>query len=245
MNINLFIRRKPPQNKEQNLYVLLHDFECDDGSHPPYLPRVFGTKKGLPETEKCLINGFESMNENWQKFWFELLMRFDNNTLSEKTLKNRWATLTHGAKAFTNKHGSNTHKDYINGLNMDQEDMAQENVTTCGNVVLAAGEPVSKVKQMYLPVHCIDRNFPPPPIDQVINKPWLVHRATVCLPFLVDSTPQPNAPNGRFIVNPFPDLDGRDVPVPFITKGGINYIDMRRLRRLNPGEPIPIPYVMK
>jgi hypothetical protein len=243
MNIHLFIRRGPPQPVEQNLFVLLHDFECDDGNFQPYLPRVYGAKKGLPETEKCLNSNFESMNETWQKFWFELFKRFDNHTLPEETLRKRWANLTHGNKAFTNMHGSNTHRDYINGQNMEAEEMGQENVTTCGNVVLAAGEPVKMVGKMFLPVRCIDRQLPPPPIDQVINQPWFVHRATVCLPFPVDSTPQPNAPNGRFCVNPFPDLDGRDVPVPFITKGGTNYIDMRRLRKLNPGEVIPSPYV--
>jgi hypothetical protein len=243
MNIHVFIRRDPPPHVEHNLYVLLHDFECDDGNHPPYLPRVYGTKKGLPETEKCLNSNFERMNETWQRFWFELFKRFDNNVLPEERLKKRWANLTHGSKAFTNMHGSNTHRDYINGQNMEAEEMGQENVTTCGNVVLAAGEPVKKVSKMFLPVQCIDRNLPPPPIDQVISQPWFVHRATVCLPFLVDSTPQPNAPNGKFRVNPFPDLDGRDVPVPFISKGGMNYIDMRRLRKLNPGDAIPSPYV--
>jgi len=243
MNIHVFIQRGPPQPLPQNLYVLLHDFECDDGNHPPYLPRVFGRTKGLPETEKCLNNTFEAMTEPWQIFWFELFKRFDNHTLPEATLKKRWANLTHGNKAFTNMHGSNTRRDYINGENMEAPDMAQENVTTCGNVVLAAGEPVKRMGHIFLPVYCIDRKQPPPPIDQVINQPWLIHRATVCLPFPVDSTPLPNAPNGTFRVNSFPDLDGRDVPVPFISKGGKNYVDMRRLRKLNPGEAIPSPYV--
>jgi hypothetical protein len=199
--------------------------------------------KGYPETEKCLNSAYERMTEPWQRFWFELLKRFDNNTLSEAALKNRWAGLTNDGKAFTNQHGSSTHRDYINQANMDAEDMGQENVTTCGNVVLAAGEPVQKMGQIYLPVKCIDRYSPPPPVDDVMDKPWFIHRATVCLPYKVDPKPTPTAPNGTFRVNPFPDLDGRDVPVPFISRGGINYIDMRRLRKLNSGEPIPSPYV--
>jgi hypothetical protein len=169
MNIHVFIRRDPPPHVEHNLYVLLHDFECDDGNHPPYLPRVYGTKKGLPETEKCLNSNFERMNETWQRFWFELFKRFDNNVLPEERLKKRWANLTHGSKAFTNMHGSNTHRDYINGQNMEAEEMGQENVTTCGNVVLAAGEPVKKVSKMFLPVQCIDRNLPPPSIRLLVN----------------------------------------------------------------------------
>lgn len=243
MNIHIFIQREPPKPVEPTLYVLLHDFECDDGSHPPYLPRVYGMDKGFPETEKCLNSNFERMTEPWQWFWFELLKRFDHSNLPETTLKRRWANLTHGNKAFTNKHGSDTHRDYINQTNMEAEDMGHENVTTCGNVVMAAGTPVKTMERLYLPVKCIDRNQPPPPIEEVINQPWFIHRATVCLPYQVDSTPLPTAPNGTFRVNPFPDLDGQDVPVPFISKGGINYIDMRRLRMLNPGEPIPSPYV--
>ena len=243
MNIHIFIQRGSPPQVERNLYILLHDFECDDGNHPPYLPRVYGKTKGFPETVKCLNSTFEKMTEPWQRFWFELLKRFDKDTLPEAELKKRWAGLTNDATAFTNQHGSSTHRDYINGQNMDAEDMGQENVTTCGNVVLAAGEPVKKMGSMYLPVQCINRLLPPPPVDQVINQPWLVHRATVCLPFQVDSTPLPTAPNGTFRVNPFPHLDSRDVPVPFISKGGVNYIDLRRLRKMNPDESIPSPYV--
>lgn len=243
----------PPEVRGK-LYVLLHDYQVDDLNFTPYLPRVCnsdgtpnlinGQPYGLPETEKCYIAQWEEMTEPWQWFWFDLLKRACPSTWTDAQVKSAWANLTHGARAFTNKHGWNDgYQDYINHVNPGVEGMKQENVTTCGNVVLAAGEPITKGGKLVLPIVTLDRLKPPPAIEDVADKPWLIHTATICRPEHVDITPIPDAPNGTFSVIQFPQAGGNDVPVPLVTTGGLNYIVMRRLRKLADGEPIPSPYV--
>lgn len=242
----------PPEVRGK-LYVIRHDYNCSDDNFTPYLPRVCnpdGTPKlvggkpyGLPETEKCILNTWEEMTREWQEFWFALLERVCPLGWPLAQTKDAWANLTHGARAFTNKHGWNDgYADYINGVNLDKQGMKQENVTTCGNVVLQAGEPVMKNGILVLPIVTLDRNLHPPMVDDVIVRPWFIHTATICRPEHVDETPRVDAPNGTFSVIQFPQAGGNDVPVPLITKGGRNYIAMRRLRKLADGERIPSPY---
>jgi hypothetical protein len=231
-----------PANIRSRLWVLRHDFECDDANFTAFLPRTFGHEEGLPETEKCINSEFEKLTPEWQFFWFGLLEHNADETMTHDELIKRWQDLTHGMKAFTNKHGSEQYADYVSGNNLDKDPMSQENVTTCGNLVLAVNNTV--VTRNGLPaieVETLDRLKPPPTIEDAISTPWFVHTATICRPEPVDPTPRPDAPNGTFSVIQFPQLNGKDVPVPFVTRGGRNFIYLRRLKKLTGA--VPSPYV--
>jgi hypothetical protein len=245
----------PPEVRGK-LWVIRHDFNCDDQNFTPYLPRVCelkngqpvpklvgGAPYGLPETEKLFISDYIEMDKAFQEFWFALLRHACPSTWTEIQVKSAWANLTHGARAFTNKRGwNNGYQDYINGVNVGAVGMMKENVTCCGAVVLEAGAPFLKGGEEVLPIVTLDA-YHLPAVADVIDKPWFIHAATSCRPERVDPTPRPEMPYGTFVVNPFPQAGGNDVPVPLVTKGGINYIVTRRLRKLADGEAIPSPYV--
>lgn len=200
-----------------------HDFQSSETS---FLPRVYGEKYGLPETEKLGDNMAEDMVEAWQWFWFDLLSLFSPPEKTEAQIKQSWADLTHGAKFKTNKHGwNNGYTDYINRVNIElDKPMRWENVTTCGNPVLLTGEKRNFGGNEFQGVWCLDTTFDPP--ADFIGHPafdCLVHSATTCRP---ERGTQPNfplhsiAPNGTFLCNNFPHTEGRRVPVPFQSARG-------------------------
>jgi hypothetical protein len=247
---------EPPPAEHPDIWVIKHDFESADVVYDdsgPYMPRVCyadgspklraGAPYGLPETEKLIVSDYLTLTEPWQRFWYALLKYYSAGTMTEAALKKAWANLTADDRAFTNQRGSTTLRDYINNTNADKPPMRKEGVTTCGNVVKAAGEAVVKGGKLCLPVACIDYNLPPPVVADVVDKRYLIHFATICRPELVGPVRE-GAPNGEFQVNPFPQLGGLDVPVPMIAKGGVNWIDVIRLRRIGEGEQYPPnPYV--
>ena len=255
MNITVKINTLPPLEVRGKLWVLRHDYECNDENFTPFLPRVCelrdgiptpklsnGEPYGLPETEKLYISDFVEMTRIFQEFWFACLCAF--SPYSTTINKQKWADLTHGAKFATNKRGWNDgYQDYINNVNGGATGMMKENVTTCGNVVLQAGEPCMRGGKEVLPIFTLDFDKSLPSVSDVIKQPWFIHAATVCRYERVDPTYRIDAPYGTFMVNPFPHTGGNHVPVPLITNGGINYIVMRRLRKLGEWESIPSPYV--
>jgi hypothetical protein len=202
---------------------ILHDFQCKD-FEPYYKPRVWDKKVGLPETEKLGDAIFEQMSEAWQWFWYNWLDTYTHPTITSTDLKRRWKDLTDGAKAFTNKHGSDQYADYINGANLEKAPMAQENVTTAGNIVVLTGNHRSMGGKPFWGVWCLDRLSPPPNLDE--NHPardCFIHAATVCRPEPAEGENFPRhaiAPNGTYVVNNFPHCDGNKVPVPFVSARG-------------------------
>lgn len=227
------------------LWRILHDYESADVVYESvgnYLPRVHGMDDGLPESEKCADSELEEMRREWQQFNYDLLEYFAGGMYDKTELLKKYADFWHGAKCFTNHHGWNDgFEDTVLGKNpfSPKGYARQEGVVTGGNVVMQAGEPKNIAGQLCLPVYCIDRNLPPPPIAEVAAKPWLIHRATVCRPERVDPTPTNDCPNGTFQVNPFPHCGEKDVPYPLIKRGGIAHIRMIRLRPLTGAIPSP------
>lgn len=265
----------PPELAGKRAF-LLHDFQCDDDNFTAYYPRVCnsdGTPKlvngkaiGLPETEKMGDAIFEPMDEARQFFWFELLTHEAKGTLTLAILQQRWSDLTAGDKFACNKHGGirnpRTEKrywDYINDTHyLTDAPMAQENLTTCGNMVILSGREKNSAGVTYKGVLCLDGTQLPTSVE-IIAHPlykYFIHRATTCRPEKANVVNFPRraiAPYGTYVVNPFPHLGGLDVPVPFISSRGEqselmglscreNWIAERRLVTLDDDES-PSPYV--
>lgn len=206
-----------------------HDFE------------VFGQYEGekqriqLPETVKMYEDYWCDLNEDWQWYWFRLLIHswsgyrfWDEHRLTGtelRTLKSAWRSLMDNERALTNGHGAGNCADYINGENLGGCQMAEETLTMGGNVVRVVGAPVVMSGLEYMPVETLNPRNLPPDIAVVnrLTRPDLIHVCTN-----VADIPQE--------VDPFPQLGGRDVPFPFVSKRQ-NWIRTRRLKEITTYPP--------
>lgn len=218
----------PPADRYSQYRQVKHDFE---------VAGIEGEKQRirLPETIKTLDDHFVGMSEAWQWYWFRLLVhsytgyRHWNEKLLTSTelkyVKSAFRSLTDNERALTNGHGSGNCTDYINGDIRDCG-MAIETLTMGGNVVQVIDSPVVKAGLEYLQVATLDGLKNPPDIAVVnrLTRPDLVHVAT-------------NVSADPMNVDPFPQLAGRDVPFPFVSKR-VNYIRTRRLKTISVYPPM-------
>lgn len=255
----------PPEGRGRLVWVLHDQFSA----HWNYTTRyISGTNEGTPATCKAADSGSEHMNEDYQWFWYNWLQRLAPGR-TDALGKASWRNLTDGAKAYTNKTGTDTLRDYVSNTNAGKEDARQENIVPTGSPLICvpgkvkyfAGEPA-------LAVLALDRSYPMPSVDVMINNPlWVcfVGAATVITRTKVNtpvfpSTVPPTLPSGWLgnrKVDPFPNnaaYPTQMTPVPFATWQGeqvefmgwkcrIKYIRQNRLITL-PDAEFPIsPFV--
>lgn len=195
---------------------------------------------GLPDTCKFLNAAWIPLTESLQWYWFGLMKKYAPADWTNTQLKAAWKSLTHGARAFTNKHGWNDgYADYINNVNVDAPPMAYEPIVTGGNVVaLASFDKVTIAGVVCYSVQMLDSDMPP---STYLDNRWLVQRATI------SRREGYNLLTGKWRREDreiwFPQLGGNDVPVPLLTKGGKNFIPVHRVSLLTSDDPIPTPYV--
>ena len=226
----LDIERPAPAPDYSMYRQVKHDFE---------VAGIEGEKQRirLPETVKTLDDHFVSLNENWQWYWFRLLIHsytgyrhWDEKRLTSGELdyvKRAWRSLMDIERALTNGHGAGKNADYINRENLDQPDMAYETLTMGGNVIHVLNDPVNKNGVLYYPIETINGLISPPDIAVVnrITRPDLIHVCT-------------NVSADPMRVNPFPQLGGKDVPFPFLSKRS-NFIRAVRLKTIESYPPRP------
>jgi len=215
---------QPPEIAGKRGFIL-HDFQTAETNYLLF-------RYNLPETEKFGDALFEQMNEARQKFWFSLVEFCAGGRVTLSALKSFWAGLTAGNKAFCNKHGGkdnppagNTKKfiDYINGTGNVNEPMSQENLTTCGNMIILTGNSRSIGGVPYVGFWCLDSTAPMPNIIGHVLFNYFVHSATT---ITGESGTHPNFPrhsiakNGTFVCNNFPSPFGGKVPVPAFSARG-------------------------
>lgn len=186
-----------------------------------------------PATIKSLEDRVIPLNERWQWWWFSHLIASAGDIFSVEQLKQKWKALTDDDEAFTNGNGSSTKADYINGANLSVSPMAEQTLTTQGNIGLCIGDAIRANGEIWLPFLALDGTKPPPPIRWA-NHQHLIHTATI---WYTDTLP-----DGTHRIGPFPQLGGRDVLFPFISKGGVNYVAARNCVKIS-GPPFPSPYV--
>lgn len=203
---------------------ILHDFQSAETGYAV-------ARNYLPETEKFGDSLFEKMYEARQRFWFAMLKFYADGSKTERELKAIWSGLTAGNKAFTNKHGGTNNPnstkcfwDYINGTGNTTEPMSQENLTTCGNMVILTGNEKSIGGVPYVGFWCLDSLAPMPMgFESHVLHNYFIHAATTATPIKGTEANFPRhsvAPHGTYKCNHFPNLDGRKVPVPVFSARG-------------------------
>ena len=228
---------------------LLHDYDLY-GISRPTRNKVVRSAQGLPETIKALQPVFMPLTEAWQRYWADLfsLSRFDKlygelSTSEKGIINTAFKSVTKGNRAFTNRRGwDDGYADYINGVNLGADPMEQETINCGGNVVELLSDIVHLGGKDVYQVGTLDGNQPPPDPLVINHKtaPWLVFKATISRREGFD--PRTGKWAREDIVIPFDQLQGHDVPIPFMGQGSSNYIEAERIRVLPEAAPVPDPY---
>lgn len=220
-------------------YRTLHDFEA---KHWDYKPRSITLNyksdppsNALPETVPLEWNkswgtrtDFFPLNEAWQNWLCFDLMGHAHPSYSRDELKALWKAVTGPSVAFTDRHSiKDGFCDYVNGINIGGKPIAWKNITTGGNLLLMRQKVSGAVV-----FEALDIAKPPPPIESVWGKPWLVHWATEETTLALE--------NNRWRVSPFPQAPG--VPIPLLARGGLGSISDFRVVLMKNGTQFS-PYV--
>ncbi len=204
-------------------YRVLHDFETDEYGHAPR------PNAPTPEMVKTLDDRWIDLTAGWQWFWYEQLRLSAGYSMAPSELQQAWRGLTTSDRAFTNGRGTDLCRDFISDRNEGAGLPGEETLTCGGKVALCVGDPIHMSGQDWLPFMALDGSEPPPLGVNYKNSPWLFTPAVIAYP------------DGR--VGPFPQLNGCDVPAPFVSKGGVSYLPAKRVVRLEGGLPFPGPYI--
>lgn len=252
-----------------------HDWEVPDATHgaEEYEPRVAVPPPGdkLPETEKMRHNEFIPMNFDLAGLWFDAFALHASANLEAPSpdliswatdkmpwlppIEQWWLFLIHWARAFTNKRSVpiDGFYDPITGFGWKAgaKPFEKEQLTTCGNIVWVA----EGVGGAGTPVWCIDARAPMPEAWKLLDKPYLLHYATVSTDIRVSTVQTPATPRGTWRVDPFGYFNGNPVPVPLFsdwedaptaTYDGIplrvNWFENTRILKLDDPTKIPCPY---
>jgi len=226
---------------------LKHDYEVYGVSRPTHnnnTPKI----EGLPETIKAVFPVFVDMTKPWQNYWVDLfsLSRFnklykDLDNSQREIINRAFRSVTAGYRAFTNRRGwDDGYADYINGENINSPPMQQETINTGGNIVELLSDRVRiGGKDAYKVVTLNAKSLPPDPLEaNHIKTPWLVFKATI--------SRRENYDGRKWLVEnkiiPFDQLQGYDVPIPFICNDMLNYIEAERIDILPMGADVPDAY---
>lgn len=209
------------------LYQVKHDYEIGGD-----------LRDNLPEVYRLNPQHYVVMTEEVQTFMFRLLMMEMGKvgaTLDQ--MKAAWVYLYKGDKAFTNKRGVDTCRDYINGTNLSGE-LPGLSTLVCGGNVLAGQEVMAKWDNSIEPclqVSTIDVNLSLP-------SPFMRSQIPHWISFATNSTLK-KLSNGTYQVTRFsaPKMMGSDAPVPLLSNVPVVY-PLRFLKKLPIGGLIPTPY---
>ena len=232
---------------------LKHDFESPERG---YAPRSLRYGSGAPSSagpETIAFQPFHGedfvpLTEEMQHFQFELLARA-NPSLSSDELKTRWRALTADCMVFTDKHSidygtrfangdaAQNYADYILGVNLENpRPIAWKALSTGGNLVKVIAAPTT--------IEAIDFTRPLPSIDEVWQKPWLIHWATEETLDLLSSTAAIDGTQRKtWRVLPFPHMRPVGTPFPIWGRGGQNRIAAAASMRSIANGQIFSPYV--
>ena len=210
--------------KQVQLYRVLHWWEY--GRIPDF---------STPEVNR--LDPFDQflMTEAWQWFMFGLLEIQAGGSMTHDQLVQAFSSLYAGATAFCNGNGVDTHANYISGeIGTPAHPLPLPGFfpIICGGNVLT-GEEVTIKGIQYLQVEHLSGN--PPDLDDVNrnNYPWLIQLSTIIT--------TKKLADGSYQVIRFPQMRGRDVPVPILAKEDVTY-PLSKLQRLPMGAAVPSPY---
>jgi hypothetical protein len=226
-----------------------HSYELYGVSRPTYNNASKSTL-GLPETYKVVFPLFMDMTEDWQWYWVDVFslskygMLYKNlSATRQEYIRTAFKSCTAGFRAFTNGTGwNNGYANYVNGINLDADPMKQETINTGGNVVELLSEIIRIGGKNVYKIRALDGTLPPPnPI--LVNStttPWLVFKATISKRHSYNADTDTWARED--IVIPFGQMDGADVPIPFMADKSENYIEAKVIEVLPDNAVVPTPY---
>ena len=239
---------------------VLHDFQT---SYYNYETRkIYAGANGTPATCKAADSQSERMTKQYQELWYAAVCHFTPGRSEADNLK-AWGGITHSAKAFCNKTGTDIYADYIRGLNLDKEPARQEVIACTGNVLIDAGKERNIGGIGCRGVLALDRDNLPS-FAELINHPYWASFLTAATVTTIRHSTAANkpsttiAPNGTRIIDPFPDAQAyyplQWTPVPFASYTGdpvefmglkcrVKYIRKDRLAEMPPAEFGLSPYV--
>jgi hypothetical protein len=268
ISISLITKQSGAKLPTGTFMQVIHDQYATDG-----LLRI-----GMPSVLSMYLNKYTELNSAWQWFWFRQMIHsftnyahWDENKLTPtelNLLKAEWRSLTKHSEAFTNFKGTDIFHDYITP-NQISGTPGQEPLVCTGNIYKILGIRARLAGDWWIPVETLDGTKAPPPIEKInrLTRPDLIFCATNSP---ADKSDPKNwkpiiLPDGRFRVDPFPQLAPKDTPVPLRTNGNeansmkdiaevfgtynkdgvdyaVNYIRENRLKFFD-GTKVPTPYI--
>ena len=256
----------PPKiSLPQPAYRVMWDWERDDfkvkGLFRPNLPCVFR----CGEIKDHNLGHYVPLTREWQFFWFDLCCKIvygryhqDLTKIEYHQLANKWTVVGGNTTAFTNKKGLDKFRNYVLKERLEKED-PKIYTLVCGGASLA-GSLVPFVKgkksKWMLKVNHFDGTRPPPPVETIdpYTDPRVFFANSITSKKIKgkynvinfeEGSNLPNLkgkeyPDGGYSVNPFPQFDGKDVPVPLIAATDI-YYPLTDLVSIDTGQK-PSPY---
>lgn len=224
------------------LAVLKHQFEIDgksilEHSGYPLWPERPDGATAIPSVVRLVTDsiGFCYFTEAWQRFSAsiikmrirEVMPYYTDSTLISET-KAIFRALYRNKAFQTNKFGTDTCHDYVNGTNDDAEDMKMSPVLTGGNLVKVLGDAKLIAGDYYTPIECFNASLPPP-------DPYIVNWYT--FPYLVFKTAYQESriltlDGGRKII-PFGFRGVDNIPFFLLRRGSnIAWVKSDRIRRI-------------
>ena len=224
VRINNFTDVPPPSARRSDVfevsdvgkyYRFRHDYERMGK------PR---SRIAIPETVPVTAIGskddFVPLTKEWQEFWFGLLVRSAEGSMTHDELLEAWTSLTINRRALTDRHSvENGFADHILGINTSAPPMAIK--------TLAMGGNICKSKSGYV-METLNGSQPPPKIDDVWGKHHLILWATelTCN----------KLPNKTYQVGRFPQLNGiYGVPYPFVSPNGAVRVNAGSVEKIKNG----------
>ena len=172
-----------------------------------------------------------SLAPHIQRWMFELFRECAPVGMSDADIKKCWKNAFMGAKAFTNKTGwDNGYQDVILEENMGAENFKLQPTICHGATVKVLREPFYKGGILQAEIEVLDV------LDSsIVDRTYAENRHLI---FPAINWHRFPLPHGK--ADPFPYLDGRDVPIPLLgygtTKG---YLDATWLRYMDDSEQFP------
>lgn len=205
----------------------LHDFQTEEWSYKSRVIKLNFKKGALPETIPLTSHPeFTPLNEAWQAFMFECLNRATKGTFTYNQLLAAWQSLIADGRSHFDDHApENGFIDYITPRNLGSPKgpIAIKCLGMGGNLYKLAQPGFYGTRYL---IETLDGTAPPPPIDEVWGKQWLIQWAT-------ESGPQ-NA-DGVWVCGRFPQLKPFGTPIPLISAGVDVYISRDRVQRMDGG----------
>jgi hypothetical protein len=222
---------------------VMHDHQIYGVSRPE---RNKSNKKilGLPEVHSLIDSARVKLPAVIQFFMYNLFSISVGGSMNKKDLDAAFNSVYHGGRAFTNGAGSDTHAVYPTKRNLNKPPMLLSPMVCGGALVRVIGEgrkfaeDVNGKKRILECWQIKTMNGSSP--DLLVTKetnPELVFAATNSL--------RKKLPNGTSVVEPFWQLNGKDVHIPIMSKKtDYNWIPKYKVWLLQNGEPVPSPYNM-